>query len=742
VTITFIITGLGLKPVDVVLVQDVSGSMGEDDTPSGHTRLEVAQAAAITFVNELTDTDRAAVVAYSNMARLVLSLTTDTDAAITVIDSLEPQGYTNIGDGIRAGHEELITSTRYHSKTVKAMLLLSDGNANRPEPDSIAAQHAISQAKMAGECGILIYTIGFGSEVSETLMRKLAALSGGEYYSSSNGADLETIYQEIALGLRNLVITDVLPLGVDLDCGLLLDMYNDWRCVTNAGVTTVTIPMSNSELVTNPLTLSFTATVNLDPKSKGPINVEGSETCYDGPVITPCQSFENPTATVGGRKIIGTVFEDRDHYGYFDEGENVLSDVVVTTSNGLISETDISGVYVFRTSAQPTLTVAISIPTNYFTTTSEITHILPLSGTYQWDFGLYRVITPPILLLGPADGVQVVRPGTEVTYVYTVSHTDPVATLNNVVVTDSHLGSIPPSPFDLPPGKTMKLTVAVPLTYNRTSTATVTGDVKGYSGMVSGGPATTTVHVIEGISLNQPYTQTPPTYRHGDLTTLYYSVTNRDVDDGVLDGIILVTDTLGRIITTTSFGNLDPNGASPLFSQTFTVPWDIVVTLTATAWDDIQKVLSTSDQVKLTLCPEDIYEPDNNVRDAYPIYPDEPQVRDFSGNEDWVGVRLHPGDRSLYTFTALPLGPNGVSICLTLDPGGVSLIDCNLDNPRYPVEVSRILSCTGGDACDYFLQIRSPSLANGCWTDYRLSVREVLRDDLERILLPAVLRSS
>ncbi len=430
VTITFVITGLGLKPVDVVLVQDVSESMLRDGT--GPSRLEVAQAAAIQFVNELTDTDRVAMVAYSTTARLALSLTADTEVAVDRINSLTAQEdwYTNVGDGIRAGYEELISSTRYHSRTVKAMILLSDGNVNQPGSVVTAAQHAISQAVATGECGILIYTIGFGNEVSGTLMQNLAAHGGGEYYFSSDGTDLATIYQEIALQLRNLVITDVLPTGVDLDCSLLPD---DWPCVRENGLTTVTVPISNGDLVTDPLLRSFTATVNLDPRGEHPVNVEGSKICYDGPVITRCQDFVNPTATVGGRKISGIVFEDLAYDGYFNGDESVLPGVVVTTSSGLTSETDSSGMYIFRISVTPSITVAVGIPSHYVTTTSAIAHIPPISDTYQHNFGLYTG------LVGEKHSWDINAPplleGDELAYSITIRNISPNPR-PNVLITD------------------------------------------------------------------------------------------------------------------------------------------------------------------------------------------------------------------------------------------------------------------------------------------------------------------
>ncbi len=284
VTISFIISGLGLKRGDVVLVQDVSGSMNNE------SRLEDSKAAAIAFVNETQAADRIAVVAYSNTARLAQPLTTDKYAVTTTINALTAGGNTNIGDGIREGYRELISSTNYASDTVKAMILLSDGQANRPQPD--AEQYARDQAQMTADCGIPIHTIGFGSANKE-LMQDIATVTGGRYHFAPDSTELITIYKEIAIELRDMVIIDILPPGVSPDCDLL---PGDWGCTEGTnGFMTITYQFGNQWLITDPLILSFTATVSLSPDFETQlINAPGSCVYYDGPDSSDCQPFENP----------------------------------------------------------------------------------------------------------------------------------------------------------------------------------------------------------------------------------------------------------------------------------------------------------------------------------------------------------------------------------------------------------------------------------------------------------------
>jgi len=330
---------------------------------------------------------------------------------------------------------------------------------------------------------------------------------------------------------------------------------------------------------------------------------------------------------------------------------------------------------------------------------------------------------PPLdLFLDLTASAEVVRPGTEVVYTYTVSNLSAAHALADVMVEDNHLGPIPPTHFTLLPGESATLTATATLTQNRTSIATATANIEGCGNPVSEESAPVEVRVIEGISLAEVYPEPPPAY-HGDVITLHYSVANRDQDDWVVNGTVLITDTLGRTLDEAHF-DLEPGASESWSSPPFTVPRDLTITLTAIGWDDIQRVLSVSDQATLALCPQDAYEPDNNRREAHLIYPNEPpQIHDMWGDEDWVRLQLWPGALAVYTFAARPLASDGVPLSVTLHHGLTPLTHTdNLTDPRLPVQTSRVISCTAAEGCAYFLEIESP--ASGCWTDYEVWVEE------------------
>ncbi len=93
------------------------------------------------------------------------------------------------------------------------MILLTDGENNRGEVDPVTA------ARAAAAYGIRTYTIGVGSEgvapvpigpgplgteyanmrvrLDEDLLRRIAAITGGQYFRATNARALEEIYQHI-----------------------------------------------------------------------------------------------------------------------------------------------------------------------------------------------------------------------------------------------------------------------------------------------------------------------------------------------------------------------------------------------------------------------------------------------------------------------------------------------------------------------------------------------------------------
>jgi Mg-chelatase subunit ChlD len=215
-------------PLDVMLIIDVSGSMGSRLPGDERTKLKAAQDAAKIFLDQLNSSkDRVGLVTFNDAARLVADLTYDFSSIKNKIESLRSGGYTNIGDGIANATAPLESGGRRGS-TIWVMILLSDGMANRPlyqgrQNLTYAREYALEKAEYACSVGssqkLRIYTIGLGAkdDIDESLLQAIAQMSNdGKYYYTPSAEDLEEIYTTIARDLVFTVQYDIVILELTL----------------------------------------------------------------------------------------------------------------------------------------------------------------------------------------------------------------------------------------------------------------------------------------------------------------------------------------------------------------------------------------------------------------------------------------------------------------------------------------------------------------------------------------------
>ena len=258
VTITFNLTGTGTpvgvrNNLDVMLLLDKSGSM------SG-SKIADAKVASKNFIDFLdVSYDNVGLVGFSHSswdsdAYLYENLTTDYSQVKDTIDNIDQIGYgwplgsTNTGDAINKGNAELSSPTN-----VKVEILLSDGVPTMPfgsgtvdDPEDYA--FAIGHAQTAADNNIVIYTISLGGDANQAFMQQIADMTGGTHYYAPSSSDLNAIFTEIAGEVQNLaassvVITDVLPVGVEVDESTL-----PAGCSYDSGTRTVTCAIGLVEI--------------------------------------------------------------------------------------------------------------------------------------------------------------------------------------------------------------------------------------------------------------------------------------------------------------------------------------------------------------------------------------------------------------------------------------------------------------------------------------------------------------
>lgn len=187
------------QKVDVLMIIDTSTSMNETTTAGGPRKLDAAIGAAKNLADLLTlpatgDQDQAAVVAFNESATLLLGMSTDRDAIKAALDRLPTttdEG-TRIDLGLAEGLAELRSSGR--AGTTKTIILVTDGRQSEVEAGRDEVLAAAADIK---DEGIVLFTVGLGSDVDEDLLRATAT-DPDHYKAAPDAAMLELIYSEIA----------------------------------------------------------------------------------------------------------------------------------------------------------------------------------------------------------------------------------------------------------------------------------------------------------------------------------------------------------------------------------------------------------------------------------------------------------------------------------------------------------------------------------------------------------------
>ncbi len=203
------------KGVDIMVALDVSHSMlAQDLAPN---RLERAKLEIRKFINLLKG-DRVGLIIFAGESFVQCPLTLDHAAASVMLQSVSFDWVQLQGTALAEVVRQAAKALGGQSKKHKVLVILSDGEDHEG--------NVVDAAKAAAKEGIVIYTIGIGSEagvpipiskggsnvvykkdkdgnlvmtrLNPVTLEKIAIESGGKYFHAGTDLDLTRIYNEIS----------------------------------------------------------------------------------------------------------------------------------------------------------------------------------------------------------------------------------------------------------------------------------------------------------------------------------------------------------------------------------------------------------------------------------------------------------------------------------------------------------------------------------------------------------------
>lgn len=184
---------------DIVLIIDVSGSMGKTDVEGGITRQQAVQDSLRKFVASRRS-DRIGMVIFATKAWPFAPISEDKQALQTRINQLAPGmigQQTAIGDAL--GVAVKVLDAGPDSRADKLAILLTDGN------DTASQLPPMLAAKLAAEHHVQVHTIAFGDpnsrdndKVDLALLQRIAKTTGGHAWTAArSGSALDEVWQKI-----------------------------------------------------------------------------------------------------------------------------------------------------------------------------------------------------------------------------------------------------------------------------------------------------------------------------------------------------------------------------------------------------------------------------------------------------------------------------------------------------------------------------------------------------------------
>jgi Ca-activated chloride channel homolog len=199
------------KDARVLLVLDISGSMGEIVTDDGKTRLDLAQDAAVGALDQFKASDDVGLWAFStdlggadpNVRELVPigQIGTNKTAIAQAIESQFPTNGTPLYEVTEKAYTTMLDS--YDPAKINAIVLLTDGQNDdgNPGDDDQQFQDLITRLQQGSEGSssqpVRLFTISYGDDADELTLRAISQATRAASYNATNPATINQVFTAV-----------------------------------------------------------------------------------------------------------------------------------------------------------------------------------------------------------------------------------------------------------------------------------------------------------------------------------------------------------------------------------------------------------------------------------------------------------------------------------------------------------------------------------------------------------------
>ena len=200
------------KTARVLLVIDVSGSMGDPASDDGTTKLELAQQAAMASLDEFKDDDLVGLWIFSTelgpqsdqdyLELLPVARFGDQREQMrSRINDLFPTNGTPLYDVTSAAYETM--KTTYEADKINAVVLLTDGvnDDGTLSDDADQLEQLIASLRSGSEGGsaqpVRIFTISYGEGADKATLKRIAEATNAALYDASNPLTIEQVFTAV-----------------------------------------------------------------------------------------------------------------------------------------------------------------------------------------------------------------------------------------------------------------------------------------------------------------------------------------------------------------------------------------------------------------------------------------------------------------------------------------------------------------------------------------------------------------